>query len=49
MWVIIALSVLALSIFAVRRTWRSGGTSDLGCVTERWLAEQRAYQAGESR
>jgi hypothetical protein len=49
MWVIVALVVLAVSAFAVQRMWRQGGPSDLGWVTERWLAEHRAYEPGESR
>jgi len=49
MWVIVALSVLALSAFAVHRTWRQSGPPDLGWVSDRWLAEHRAYQPGESR
>ena len=49
MWVIVALSVLALSTFAFNRTRRAGGPSDLGRVTERWLAEHRTHQPGESR
>lgn len=49
MWVIAALSVLAFSTFAFTRTRRVGGPSDLGWVTERWLAEHRANHPGESR
>jgi hypothetical protein len=49
MWVIVALGVLALSTFVVYRRWHPGGPSDLGWVTERWLAEHRAGQSGESR
>jgi hypothetical protein len=49
MWVIGALCVLALCTFAVRRMWRPAGPSDLGWVTERWLAEHRANHPGESR
>jgi hypothetical protein len=48
MWVIVALSILALSSFAVHRTRRLGGPSELGWVTERWLAEHRAHQPVES-
>ena len=49
MWVFVALGVLALSTFAVHRMWRQKDPSDLGWVTECWLAEHRAYQPGESR
>jgi len=49
MWAIIALGLLAVSSFLVHRTWFPGGRSDLGSVTERWLAEHRAHQPGEVR
>jgi hypothetical protein len=49
MWVFVGLSVLALGAFAAYRTRRLTDPSDLGWVTERWLAEHRAHQWDESR
>jgi hypothetical protein len=36
------LSVLALTVFGIVRRRRPGGPSELGWVTEKWLAEHRA-------
>jgi len=41
-WIIIGLSVLALTILWILRRRRPGAPSDLGWVTEKWLAEHRA-------
>jgi hypothetical protein len=48
-WVIVGLSVLAVAIFAIVRRWRQGSPSDLGWVTEQWLAEHRHDQSVTSR
>ena len=48
MWVILASIVLALSSFAVYRMWRPACPPAFGCVSQRWLAERRAYQQRES-
>jgi hypothetical protein len=51
MWVIAALCILAVSMFAVHRMGRLSEDSapDLGSVTERWLVEHRTHQSDESR
>jgi hypothetical protein len=48
-WIIIGLSVLVLTVFGMVRSRRPGGRSDLGWVTDEWLAEQRADQSAASR
>jgi hypothetical protein len=48
-WIVIGLSVLAVAIFGIVRRRRPGGPSDLGWVTEQWLAEHRADQSTVSR
>jgi hypothetical protein len=49
MWVIIGLSVALSTVILYRyRTRRSSSPPELGWVTERWLAEHRAHQSGES-
>lgn len=46
---VIALSVLAMSIAVVVRKSLAGGGPELGCVSERWLAEHRADASRPSR
>jgi hypothetical protein len=46
MWVLVASSVLAFAVLFYRTRRKP---PDLGHVSDRWLAEHRAYQAGESR
>jgi hypothetical protein len=48
MWIIVALGLLAIFLKG-HRTWRQSNRADLGFVTERWLADYRAHQPGESR
>jgi hypothetical protein len=48
-WIIIGSSALAVAIFGVVRRRRRGGPSELGWVTEQWLAEYRADQSAASR
>jgi hypothetical protein len=48
-WIVIGLSVLAVAIFGIVRRRRPGSPSDLGWVTEQWLAEHRADQSAVSR
>lgn len=47
MWFIFALSIVALAVGLLRT--RRSGPPDLGYVSERWLAEHRAYEPGASR
>lgn len=47
--IIVALSVLAMSLAVVFRKSFAGGHPDLGCVSERWLAEYRADASSPSR
>lgn len=49
MWAVAALGILAFSFLKAHRVWRQGNQADLGSVTERWLADYRAHQPGESR
>lgn len=49
MWVIVAMGVLAVGWLGARRAWRQRDRADMGSVTERWLAEHRSHQPGESR
>jgi hypothetical protein len=49
MWVIAALGILAIGTLTLHRTRGRGGLSDLGCVSQHWLAEQRASQLGQPR
>jgi hypothetical protein len=46
---VVALSVLAMTVAAVLRSNLSGGSSDLGCVSEHWLTEYRADEASPPR
>jgi hypothetical protein len=48
-WIVIGLSVLAATLFGIVRRRRPSGSSDLGWVTEQWLAEHRADQSAVSR
>jgi hypothetical protein len=49
-WVIVALTVLAVSTLAIlRRTWQEGDLQEWGHVSERWLAEHRNHWSGDSR
>ncbi|HEX2461408.1 MAG TPA: hypothetical protein VHJ58_14785 [Vicinamibacterales bacterium] len=48
-WIIIGLSVLAVAILGIVGRRRPGSPSDLGWVTEQWLAEHRADQSASSR
>lgn len=48
MWTIVAGGILVILVVAVIRR-RSANDSDLGWVTERWLAEYRADQAADSK
>jgi len=49
MWIIVTLSAVALGMVAFHRPWRPASQPDLGWVTERWLSEHRARNAGDSR
>jgi uncharacterized membrane protein len=47
MWMIVVAGIAVMVVFAfIRRRFER--ESDLGSVTERWLAEWRAAQAGDS-
>lgn len=48
MWIIIATGIAVVVIVAVARR-RTVHESDLGWVTERWLAEYRAARGADSR
>jgi hypothetical protein len=47
--IVVALSVLAMSIAVVLRKNLAGSCPDLGWVSERWLAEYRADASRPSR
>jgi len=47
-WIIIAGGIAVFAIVAVARR-RMATDSDLGWVTERWLAEYRADQAADAK
>jgi hypothetical protein len=47
-WIIIAGGIVVTVIIAVARL-RSANESELGSVTEAWLAEYRADQAADSK
>ena len=47
-WIVIGLSVLAVAILGIVGR-RPGSPSDLGWVTEQWLAEHRADRSASSR
>ncbi|HSL20233.1 MAG TPA: hypothetical protein VK886_01765 [Vicinamibacterales bacterium] len=49
MWIGIGMSIVTLIVLAGFRMRRSGDPSDLGWVTKRWLAENRADQSGFPR
>jgi hypothetical protein len=48
MWIVVMAGIAVLGIAAAARR-RAAMSSDLGWVTERWLAEYRANQAGDSK
>lgn len=47
--IVLALSVLAMTTAAVLHRRLAGGPTDLGWVSERWLAEYRADASRPSR
>lgn len=47
--IVVALSVLVMTIAAVLHKTLAGGPPDLGSVSERWLAEYRADASRPSR
>jgi hypothetical protein len=49
MLIVVALSILVLSIVAVLHKRLVGAAPDLGWVSERWLAEYRADASRPSR
>jgi hypothetical protein len=46
---VVALSVLAMTVAAILRRNLAGSASDLGCVSEHWLAEYRADESSPPR
>ena len=48
-FIIVALSILAVGLAAVLHKKRAGSRPDLGCLSERWLVEYRADRSRLSR
>lgn len=48
MWIVVT-AVVAVVVVAIAGRRRAGAASDLGWVTERWLAVHRADQSSDSR
>jgi hypothetical protein len=47
-WIILAAGTVVVAVVAMAR-WHTTRESDLGWVTERWLAEYRADQSADSK